>query len=391
MDLAQAKYLLSDRGLAAVAAASAVLDLAPHKRPGALRGMGSAEEVRAALAQALLRRRARVKTPHAERLLFTEAGLEQATPWEVAEERARRWPLPPGVRIADLGAGLGLDALALAGTGRPVLAVERDPVRALFLRHNVRALGLGGAIEVREEDAHGRQFDAAGAFLDPDRRPGGRRRRDANAFEPPVAAWGALLRGYVVALVKAPPADHPSLPADVSVEVVSLRGEARERRLLWRGFEDAPPRRALALPGGAAVAGTGQAWPEPRAPRPGLWLLDPDPSVTLAGVVGDLCDRERLAPVHPRIAYLLGDAPAPGAPGTWLHVEAVLAPEARAVNAWLARAGVGRAEVRCRGVSDDAEAWRRRLRLKGPNAATLVFTRGPDDRWVALVAERAGE
>lgn len=389
MDLAEAVFLCSPRGREAVRAAHATLALPAHRRPGTLRGTGTAEEVRAALRQAVLQERARSKTPHAERLLFTREALEQATPWAVAEERARRWPLPAEARVVDLGAGIGFDALALATAGRCVLAVERDPVRARLLVANVEALGLGDKVEVVEGDTSGRTFDAAGAFLDPDRRATGRRTRDPGRFEPPAQRWEPLLAGYAAAIVKAPPADHPGLPEGVPFEVVSLGGEARERRLLWRGFDGAPPRRALALPSGASVSGPGRDWPAPRAPREGLWLLDPDPAVTLAGLVGDLCARDGLAPVHARIAYLVGEARAAGAPGTWMRIDAVLAPEARALNAWLAAEDVGRVEVRCRGVSDDAEAWRKRLKPGGTRAGTLVFTRGPDDRWVAL-ASRAG-
>jgi hypothetical protein len=111
-------------------------------------------------------------------------------------------------------------------------------------------------------------------------------------------------------------------------------------------------------------------------------------SVTLAGLVGETCERFGLRPLHARIAYLLGEAPSAGAPGTWLHVEAVLPPEGRALDAWLADQDVGQVEIRCRGVADDAAAWRRRIRPSGRGSATLVFTRAPDERWIALAARR---
>ena len=187
--------------------------------------------------------------------------------------------------------------------------------------------------------------------------------------------------------MKLSPSDATSA-AERPAEVVSLDGEARERRVLWHGFDGAPPRRALALPGGASVVGTGAAWPAPRAPRVGDWLLDPDVSVTLAGLVGELCATYGLAPIHARIAYLVGAAPDPRAPGTWLRVEALLPPDARTLDAWLAEHEVGQLEIRCRGVADDASAWRRRLHPRGAHAATLVFTRGPDDRWLTLAARR---
>lgn len=388
MDPSLAEWLCSPAGRALLEAAHDASGLALLERPRALAGRGTPEQVRAALAQVDLRERAAAKTPHARRLLFTREALEQATPHEVAQERARRWPLPRSARVADLGAGIGLDALALAEAGRPVLAVERDPVRARLLRHNVEALGLSPLVEVREGDLAAGPHPAAGAFLDPDRRPGGVRRRDPERFEPPRSTWSALLAPYPVAVVKAAPVDPPGPPNPVPFEVVSLRGEARERRLWWAGFPAAPPRRALALPSERSVEGVGRPWPLPRAPAAGLHLLDPDPAVTVADLVGDLCLRDDLAPIHPRIAYLVATRPVPASPGTWVAIDALLPPDARALNAWLAGQGVGRLEVRSRGVAEDAGAWRQRLQPRGPHAGTLVFTRGPDDRWVVLGSVR---
>ena len=387
--LALLDFLDAPAGARLLDAARATRDLAAHRRPGALAGLGTPEQIRAALTQDSLRLRAAAKTPHAERLLYTREALEQASPWPVARDRALRFGLAPGALLADLTAGIGFDALAAAEAGLRVIALERDPLRARLLAFNARALGLDGQVEVREADALAAPPPADAAFLDPDRRAHGRRTRDAADFEPPLAAWPALLAGYARAIVKTAPAARDDATAVLASEVVSLGGEARERRLLWRGFQDAAPRRALALPGGASVSGAGRPWPAPRLPAAGLWLFDPDVSVTLADLVGEVAHEHGLAPVHEAIAYLLGEEAAPSAPGTWLRIEAVLAPEAGPLDAWLTRHDVGQVEIRCRGVADDASAWRKRIRPRGRGAATLVFTRGCDDRWVALAARRA--
>jgi hypothetical protein len=55
------------------------------------------------------------------------------------------------------------------------------------------------------------------------------------------------------------------------------------------------------------------------------------------------------------------------------------------VRAALAARDVGDLELRQRGIADPPEVWRRRLRPRGAARATLVLTRGPDDRYVALL------
>ncbi len=85
--------------------------------------------------------------------------------------------LKPGSRVADLTAGLGIDAMAMArrvGNGGQVVAVERDEVVAGALRHNAASLPN---VEVVNNDCRtlldewlrdGVQFDAV--FIDPARR-----------------------------------------------------------------------------------------------------------------------------------------------------------------------------------------------------------------------------
>jgi hypothetical protein len=94
--------------------------------------------VAAVLNQAKLRRRARAKFGEfADRMLFTEAGLEQATRLTVAAMHAGRFRAAGLNHVADLGCGIGGDALAMAALGLHVTAVERDPVTAAIAAYNL--------------------------------------------------------------------------------------------------------------------------------------------------------------------------------------------------------------------------------------------------------------
>lgn len=75
-----------------------------------------------------LRRRGRRKLgPIADALFLTPDGLEQATRPDVARWRAGRFAAA-SAPVADLGCGIGVDALALARAGLDVTAVERDEI-----------------------------------------------------------------------------------------------------------------------------------------------------------------------------------------------------------------------------------------------------------------------
>lgn len=388
MDRAEADFLSSPRGRELLAVARAVRALDPLARRRRLDEHAGPEEARAALAQDELRVRAARKTPLADVLLFTKEALEQASPSPVADDRARRFT--PFETVADLGAGIGLDTIALVGAGRRVIAVERDPVRAVLLRHNVEAAEVGNRVIVIERDFVLDPPRADAAFLDPDRRPGNRRTRDPGAFEPPPQVWADLATRYAALLVKLAPAALSKGDASSPFEWVSLDGELRESRAGFGSFAPADARRrAVILPGPTVIEGTGLDWPAARAPRVGDWLLDPDPAVVVAGLLGDAARSIGAAPLHPRIAYLVSDAPAPFA--TSIRIDVIASTRSKDLEDTAAAHDVGSVEVKTRGVEDGPEAWRRRIRPRGTRPAIVVVTRGPDDRYLSFFSFASGD
>src|ERR671928_981573 len=102
-------------------------------------------------------------------MLFTPAGLEQATRLQVAARHAQRFASAGVERVADLGCGVGADSMALATFDREVLAVERDELTAAVATMNLRHWPEA---TVRCEDATTTDLTGfGGAFGDPPRRP----------------------------------------------------------------------------------------------------------------------------------------------------------------------------------------------------------------------------
>ena len=80
--------------------------------------------VAGALTQSRLRLKARTKfDTFADGMLFTPAGLEQATRLSVGARHAQRYTAAACTRIADLTCGIGGDAMAMSALGLRVLAV----------------------------------------------------------------------------------------------------------------------------------------------------------------------------------------------------------------------------------------------------------------------------
>ena len=97
-----------------------------------------AELVSTVLTQAKLRRKAVAKFgPYAERMLFTENGLEMATRLPVGAVHAHRFRASGIERLIELGCGIGGDTLAFAAAGLNVKAVEQDEVTAAIATWNL--------------------------------------------------------------------------------------------------------------------------------------------------------------------------------------------------------------------------------------------------------------
>lgn len=346
-----------------------------------LRQRVTPEQARAALEMALLRRRAQGKFPAADRLYFTREALEQASAAPVATQRAAR--LAAAGHVADLGCGIGGDALALAAAGARVTAVDRDPLRLALARANAAALGLSGHIVWLQRDLLVEEPPHADAlFCDPGRRAGGRRRFSVEAYEPPlsrVLAWRARTPALAVKL--APGVDPAALPTDAELEFVSLDGELKEA-VLWCGPLAHTARRATVLRSGAdqRIAAHTLTLPAersaaPLSPQPAAFLYEPDPAVIRAGLVAELAAHLRAALLDPDIAYLTAPT-------------AIASPFARVwpliswqpfslkrLRAQLRALGAGPVTVKKRGSPLDTDALARQLSGVGPRPLVVVLTR----------------
>ncbi|WP_345155011.1 THUMP-like domain-containing protein [Micromonospora maritima] len=393
MDLDQLSALRTPEGSAALDAAARVAGGDPLTAAAALRTAGiSGGLAAAALTQAELRRRAAGKFgPEAAGMFLTRPGLEQATRRTVATRRAARLRAAGVTTLADLGCGLGADALAAARAGIRVYAVEADPVTAAMAAANAEAAGLADLVTVECGDATA--FDVGrvdGAFCDPARRRAGTGRRifDPNAYSPPwdfVVGLAARVPRTVVKV--APGLDHALIPAGAEAEWVSVDGDLVEAAL-WCGELAGVPRRATVLRekegppvnasgrGGAPfyqLTGTG-AVDAAVGPVRGF-LYDPDPAVVRAHLVAELAADLDATLADPSIAYLYADAPRPTPFARCLEVTDVLPFSLKRLRALLRERRVGRVEILKRGSALEPEKLRRDLRLSGDAAASLVLTR----------------
>jgi hypothetical protein len=312
---------------------------------------------------------------------LTEAGLEQATHPRLASHRSDVIDSQIGhSRVWDATCGVGVDGRALARGGHTVVLGDRDAFTVRCARANLEHDGRR-AWAVRA-DATTRAVDADVLLLDPDRRVGGKRSLDPEAWSPSLSAAVRAAEAYPAACLKLAPAIDPTLLPPWPADWVSVDGNLSEVTL-WAGrlaTRDPRVRAVVALRGDApparfeAVPERVEAWsPEQAAEVP--WLVVPDKGLLRSDLLGALANAEGLRPLAPRLAWLGGERPPTSPLLAGFPVLASCTLDRKRVRAMLGEHDVGPIAVRKRGHPDPAEILERRFQGPGRRRATLAVGR----------------
>lgn len=377
MDLDAFAWLLTEPGQRLLTRAGELRGTDPLRAQTVLRReVAEPSYVAVALSQAELRERAVPKFGElAGRMYFTPDGLEQATRLAVADHRAARLAAFGARSVIDLGCGIGGDLVATSRAGILAAGVDLDPERVAVARANLDALGLAGAVEAADAtQVDHSPFDVA--FADPARRGARGRVMDAEGWTPPWSFVESLLARDACVKV-APGIGHDMIPDGVEAEWVSDRGEVKEAAL-WSGGLATVRRRATVIRDGGLATLTDEDDPGPETVGVrgvGAFLYEPDGAVVRAGLVTAVAAGVGGGLVDEHIAYVTSDQAFRTPFATGYEVLEELPYRERALRAALRERGVGRLEIKKRGVAVVPEQLRRALSLQGPNEATIVLTR----------------
>ncbi len=351
--------------------------------------------VAAVLSQSKLRARASAKFgPFAGRMLFTEAGLEQATRLRVAALHAGRFQSAGLSRIADLGCGIGADAMAMAALDLDVTAVDIDEVTAAIASYN---LALWPNATVVHADAASFDLDAGGDFdgvwLDPARRTSGHKNtsRITNPadFSPSLDFAFGLGERLPTGVKLGPGIDRDLIPPEAEAQWVSVDHDVVELGV-WFGAVARPGirRAALVLGDHGTAELVADADSEDVGAGPlGEYLYEPDGAVIRARLIGELGRRLGASMASEGIAYLTSDAATETPFASCFRILEVFPFDEKLLRRELSARKIGSLEIKKRGVDVDPARLRTKLSLKGHESATLIVTRVAG-KHVALLAER---
>jgi hypothetical protein len=314
---------------------------------------------------------------------FDRVGLEQATGEAVALHKASRFE----DRVWDLCCGIGGDAIALGGHC-DVVAVDRDPGRALCCRWNVDACGVGSRVGVVVGDIKRMGGLSGLVHIDPDQRQGGGRRshriEDAEPgreYLEQLSAGGGSGGGVPGGAIKlSPAANFLGKFAGCEIELISVGRECKQAVIWFGDLAGRPPVgqpqlfRATSLPANETLEGHPLSAPF-RLDSPGEFLLDPDPAVVRAGLVDRLAEVSGGWRLDDREEYLSAGEPSRTSLAQCFRIETVTANKPKAIREAARAAGFGPIEIKCRHVPVNAEALRRKLKLDGDRPGVVIVAK----------------
>ncbi len=403
---------------------------------------------------------------HRPGMIYLREALEQASGFAAATWRAQTWVAAGGspghnYRVADLTGGLGVDSAAFARAGAQVDYCERQPVLAAIARHNHGLLELAPRIRWHTGDGmewlasrpqegsqnesglpEARKLDLI--YIDPSRRPGGKRVLSLQDSEPDVTRHLALIRSATHRyLIKLSPMMDPvdaarSLEDCVAVIAVSVDGELKELLadcIPVQGEKQAqgqrqgssgqhrtpvqykhPVHHAVMLdasgnerfrfsnesgaPGATGTAGTPGSHDtstaaEMRAGPAGTLLFEPDPALFKMRLIDEAARRYGLVRIHPEIGYLTNrpESPEPypsDFPGKTYRIRHILTFKPRALRKWMAENELAGVHIHQRGFPLTVDQLYRKLGCRMGEDAHLFATTAHDGQKVVIVADRIG-
>ena len=343
-----------------------------------LRKGATPEQAAAAWEMTELRQRGRTKFgPDAAQMYFVREALEQASGAATAAYHAQRFVSAGVKQIADLGGGIGGDALAFARAGLQVTLYERDPIRARFAQENIKVSGFANQVQVITEDLTASQIPAEGLWLDPARRRDSRRVSDPEDYSPPLS-YLLTLTASTIGVKLSPAIDHSLAETfGAELEFLSEGGECREA-LLWKGNARTGERlRATLLRGDQTFTLAGEADLPGSGPlrTAGAVLYEPDPAVIRAHLVGTLSGQLDAGLLDYHIAYLLADCYQDTPFATGYTVLDQLAYNPKRLQAALTARNAGRLIVKKREFPMEPDAVRKLFKLRGSEEITLILAR----------------
>jgi len=415
------RWLISDQAAPILIEAQEAIanQVNPLRVAKKLRKHISPERSALVMEQAKLRIRAKKKFTHPENMFFTRRGLEQSSGKLIAQYKAMRFS---GLaNVADICCGIGGDLIGLAKRGvRPstydpsqlgtpqadktdvppirTVGVDADELTCLFAKQNLEATGVDASMNSIEQ-VDFEQFDIGsmdGIHIDPDRRMKDRTVR-GDHFSPSLQSIYQRVPKDCSLAVKVAPATTLGdyYPESLHREWIGDHRECKQQ-ILWSGpFSNLAGHRTATYIGRdgliSQVSIKESELDQPLEMFDSIrdFVYEPHAAVLAAGMTDVIARQYGLRRFTSQIVYLTSAQVIDDPLLSRFQVLQILPMSLRQTIKILKSLEVGLVEVKKRGIDNQTAEQYGRMKLAGPNKATLILTRLGKTR-IVIIAKRKG-
>ena len=385
-----------------------------------LRKQISAERSALVMEQAQLRIRGRKKFSHPENMFFTRRGLEQSSGELIAQYKAMRFA---GLKnVADICCGIGGDLIGLSKRGirnnslelglgstdeidagnLTTVGIDSNELTSIFARCNLQASGLESAMnQVKQTDFDKFEIGSIdGMHIDPDRRKSDRTVH-GDRFRPSLESVFKRVSKQCCMAIKVAPATPVAdyFPKDIHREWIGDHRECKQQ-IIWAG----PFSNQLGLNNATRTAtyigrngrvsqiSSNEAdldQPPQMFDSIQKFLYEPHAAVLAAGMTDVLARKYGLGRFTSQVVYLTGDQVTDDPLLARFEVLQILPMSLRQTAKVLKSLDVGQVEVKKRGIATATFEQYCRMKLSGPNKATLILTHLGKNP-IVVIAKRDG-
>jgi SAM-dependent methyltransferase len=320
----------------------------------------------------VLQNKAKAKLPYADKWFYTDKNLQQASSYNLAKYHGAL--LNKFNCIADICCGIGSDLLFLSKNKTKCYAVDTNPEVLNMARHNMKYFKRENIV-YQNTNAEDFKYECQAVFIDPDRRGRNVQNRlyDVHDLSPNWLTIEYFVKNYHNVAVKLSPIlDYEdSLFADYSFDFVSEHGELKECLLKTGTLKSV--KTAVILP--QNIIFTEQTYPQTSISPIQSWLLEPDPAITRAHLVNDLAYHLYMHRIDDKIALLTSDTQPEALYGKVYNVIDAFNYNLKTLQQYIKSHDIGILDIKTKGFSETVESFRKKLKLKGSNKATIFIIR----------------
>ena len=313
------------------------------------------------------------KIDNADKMLLTQKGGEQASSKIMAKFHAQK--LQKYDTVADICCGLGIDLIEIAKKSKKVFAIELDEKTIRFARHNCSSVNLSNISFLHID---GNDFDEKvdAIYIDPDRRPKGKRTADIEIMSPSMNDILKMQRITKNILIKLSPiTDYRKLEISVnhSFEFVSENGILKEILLCLGNFAHEYKCKATLLPQNITLNNLSPKCKQIISIQ--NYIFEPDSAIIRAGLVEQIAHQIKYDFIDENIAILTSDKLAVSGFGKFYAVQESMSYNEKKLKRKLREDGIGNLIIKTRGFPITAENFRKKFKLKGKKEQIILIVR----------------